>query len=63
MQAKTTHSGRRIYKFFLIDNVGVQHLAATGEETADAHYVYTTMPEFAHYGSLDGHTRKNLQLW
>ncbi len=63
-QVKGSHNGRKVYKFFLVDSLGRELLAATGEETADAHYNYASVPELeAKWGAVHGHTRKELTMW
>lgn len=47
----------------LQDQYGNEHLAATAEDSGDAHYTYHSTKEFQKYGELTGHNRKELIMW
>ena len=62
-QAKETHGSKKFHKFFLVDAAGGRHLAATGEDTGDAHYNYTSSKPFNKYGAVSCHNRREVLLW
>eukprot|EP00884_Botryococcus_braunii_P017277 jgi/Botrbrau1/4232/Bobra.0044s0027.1 len=47
--------------FFLRDNKGRDVLAVVGEDQGDAHYIYKNQPEFAEFGELQCHNRKEVE--
>lgn len=63
-QAKETHGSKKFHKFFLMDSSGNRHLAATGEDTGDAHYNYTSSKPFnKQFGCINCHNRKEVLMW
>ncbi|GBF97334.1 hypothetical protein Rsub_10025 [Raphidocelis subcapitata] len=63
-EAKETHGSKRFHKFFLVDASGTRHLAATGEDTGDAHYNYSSSKPFSQaYGAVASHNRKDVLMW
>jgi hypothetical protein len=62
-QAKETHGSKRFHKFYLVDAGGGRHLAATGEDTGDAHYNYSSSKPFNKYGAVSCHNRREVLLW
>lgn len=62
-QAKETHGSKKFHKFFLVDSAGNRHLAATGEDTGDAHYNYSSSKPFNKYGTINCHNRREVLLW
>jgi hypothetical protein len=60
------HGNKKLVNFYLIDEAGHQHLAATGIDNGDAHYTYKTQPVFHHvYGDITSHNpgRKDVIMW
>ncbi|KAI8468359.1 MAG: hypothetical protein J3K34DRAFT_427401 [Monoraphidium minutum] len=62
-EAKETHGSKKFHKFFLVDAAGNRHLAATGEDTGDAHYNYTSSKPFAKFGAVSCHNRQKVLQW
>jgi hypothetical protein len=62
-QAKETHGSKKFHKFYLIDSGGGRHLAATGEDTGDAHYNYASSKPFNKFGTISCHNRREVLLW
>eukprot|EP00879_Flechtneria_rotunda_P032379 GHRR01035576.1.p1 GENE.GHRR01035576.1~~GHRR01035576.1.p1 ORF type:complete len:205 (+),score=52.30 GHRR01035576.1:410-1024(+) len=62
-EEKCTVWPKKVLKFHLFDRDGNKHLAATGEDTGDAHYQYRSTKPFARYGNLECHNRKDVTAW
>jgi hypothetical protein len=63
LQVKVTVGSKKVLKLFLVDRAGSKHLAATGEDLGDAHYLYRSTKPFSKYGRLECHNRNELHIW
>jgi hypothetical protein len=63
LQVKVTVGNKKVLKLFLVDRSGSKHLAATGEDLGDAHYLYRSTKPFSKYGRLECHNRNELHIW
>lgn len=64
MKAKESHGSKKFHKFYLVDSTGTRHLAATGEDTGDAHYNYASSRPFnGRFGAVSCHNRREVLLW
>ncbi|KAF6263367.1 hypothetical protein COO60DRAFT_458910 [Scenedesmus sp. NREL 46B-D3] len=62
-EVKVAVGSKKVLKIFLIDRAGRKHLAATGEDLGDAHYLYKSTKPFSKYGRLECHNRNELHIW
>eukprot|EP00887_Chlorella_sp_A99_P007575 scaffold28.g7575.t1 len=58
--SKKAHTHAYVVKFYLVDNEGVDHLAAVGEDLGDAHYSYTNESGFPF---LRARNRGEVEAW
>jgi hypothetical protein len=47
----------------MVDRAGQKHLAVTGEDTGDAHYVYHSSRPFNKFGAVKCQNRKEVIMW